>query len=442
MRCEPLVRDDDSLQRREFIPSGPLHRTPYRRPNISLQTIMTKQKRPSPAKSLASMAPEDDAVTQKLVELALDLQSLDEYAKVPDELKKKHGELRKLIRKCLHQDKDASLREALDCAREEDESSWEILRTNVEELSETVIFRRDQGPDLEVNTFVIPMFVHSDGGLRGDQCFQDEEAFELLRASLQEGGLESPDASVVLVAHAYHLDEIAHIGYSQLSAMVHEAFDSMTRKKTKEAPAIARSMSGWPENRFAPEDRAVELRFLLGFALKTLDDPFYKVPEKEAAADRYFEARALRFRQWAQKYASLVKRCLVTDGRDIDIDFLYQDLFHSGKATAVGELDMLQMMSDLQLALQERGIAPAASHAVMGTLDIDDDMLLRVNLYAEADGSLLASSDKPVSHARALQVEADDVHDALQTLGVKSVALAKRFEADGKPVDARPYVMR
>jgi hypothetical protein len=385
------------------------------------------------------MEPDDDVVAWKLVELALDLQSLDEYAKVPDELKKKHGELRKLIRKCLHQNRESSLREALDCTGEEDKISCEFLRANVEELSGAVIFRREQGPDLEVNAFVIPMFVHTDGGLHSDQCFQDEEAFDLLRASLQEGGLEGPDASVVLVAHAYHLDEIDRIGYSQLGEMVHEAFDSMTRKKTKDAPAIARSMSGWPESHFAPDDRAVELRFLLGFSLKSLDDPFYTVPEKEAAADRYFEGRALRFRQWAQQYAPLVKRCLVTKGRNIDIDFLYQDLFHGGKATAVGELDMLQMMSDLQLALQEHGVAPAASNAVMGPVDIDDDMLLRVNLYAEADGGLLASSDKPIGHARAFQVEADDVHDALHTLGVKSVALAKRFDTDGKPVEARLY---
>lgn len=403
---------------------------------------MTKQKRPSPAKSHAPADPDDDAVARKLVELALDLQSLDEYAKVPDELKKKHGELRKIIRKCLHQNREASLREALDFTGEENEISCEFLRANIEELSGTVIFKREHGPDLEVNAFVIPMFVHTDGGLRSDQCFQDEEAFDLLRASLQEGGLEGPHASVVLVAHAYHLEEIDRIDYGQLSEMVHEAFDSMTRKKTKDAPAIARSMSGWPENSFAPEDRAVELRFLLGFALKSLDDPFYKVPEKEAAADRYFEARALRFRQWAQQYAPLVKRCLVTDGRNIDIDFLYQDLFHDGKATAVAELDMLQMMSDLQLALQEHGVAPAASNAVVGPVDIDDDMLLRVNLYAEADGGLLASSDKPASQARAFQVEADDVRDALQTLGVKSVALAKRFDADGKPVDARPFIVR
>jgi hypothetical protein len=310
---------------------------------------------------------------------------------------------------------------------------------NVEELSENVIFRRDQGPDLEINAFVIPLFVRTLGGLRSEQCFQDEEAFELLRASLQEGELESRQARVVLVSHAYHLEEIERIGYSQLGAMVHEAFETMTRKKAVAAPAIARSMSGWPEIRFAPEDRAVELRFLLGFALKALDDPFYQVPEKEAAADRYFEARAQRFQRWTQQAVSLVKRCLVTDGREADIDFLYQDLFHGGKATAIGEYRMLQMLSELQQSLEEQGIAPESSKAVVGPAEADDEMLLRVNLYAEADGRLLAASEKPIGRGRALQAEAEDVCDALRTLGMKSLALAAKFDPDGQPVEVRPH---
>lgn len=410
-------------------------------------TLMKKQKRPGPAKSTMPAedadAATDNAVAQSLVELALDLKTLNEYASVPDELKKKNSDFRRIVNKCLHQKKDATLDEALEHTMDEDDNAHDFLRATLEELSENVIFRREDGPDLEVNAFLIPMFVHTLGGLHIEQCFQDEEAFELLRKSLQEGELESPRASVVLVSHAYHLDEIDRIGYSQLSEMVHEAFASMTRKKAVAAPAIARSMSGWPENSFAPDDRAVELRFLLGFALKALDDPFYKVPEKEAAADRYFEARAQRFRQWSQQVAPLMKRCLVTDDRnlenEVEVDFLYQDLFHGGKATALREYNMLQMMSDLHQTLQEHGLAPEACKAVIGPTDIDDEMVLHVNLYAEADGSLLASSDKPLGHTHDLQAEADDVHDALVTLGVKSLALAAKFDAEGQPVDVRPY---
>jgi Protein of unknown function (DUF2863) len=403
---------------------------------------MKKQKRPGPAKSIAQADGQDDAVAQNLVELALDLTELDEYASLPDELKKKKSDFQKIIKKCLQQKKDAVLAEALERSYEEDGNAYVFLQESLETLSETIMFRRDEGPDLEVNAFVIPLFAHTVGGLRAEQCFQDEEAFELLRGSFQEGELESRKASVVLVSHAYHLDEIDRIAYSQLSEMVREAFESMTRKKAPAAPAIARSMSGWPENHFAADDSAVELRFLLGFALKTMDDPFYRVPENEAAADRYFDARAERFRRWTQQVAPLVKRCLVTDGREIQIDFLYQDLFHGGKATGIAEYAMLQMMSELHQALQAAGVAPEETRAVVGPADDEDAMGLRVNLYAEADGALVASSDKPVGAARDLRTEADDVFDALATIGVKSLALAKKFDDEGQPVDARPYVLQ
>ncbi|WP_334186588.1 DUF2863 family protein [Noviherbaspirillum sp.] len=400
---------------------------------------MKKPKPSSPSKSAPAAELTDDAVAHNLVELAIDLKDLDAYATLPDDLKKKKSDFDKLIRKCLRQKKDGALNEALERTYEEDGYAFDLLKANLEELSGTIVIRREEEPALEVNAFVVPMFVHTVGGLRIEQCFQDEEAFERLRDSFQKGELESKKANVVLVSHAFHLNEIDRIGYSQLNEMVQEAYDSVARRKATAAPAIARSMSGWPANEFAPDDSAVELRFLLGFAIKTLEDPFYKVPEKEAAADRYFDTGAARFRQWAADNAPLVKRCLVTDGREVEIDFLYQDLFHGGRATALSEYYMLQMMSELHQALGESGISPDATKAIIGPTDIDDGMVLRVNLYAEADGALIVSSDKPIAVARDLQAEADDVHDALATLGVKSLSLAMRFDTDGQPVDVRPY---
>lgn len=404
--------------------------------------MMKKRNQPGPAKSATAPEVQDDATIRTLVALTLDLTGLDDYETLPEDLKKKQADFQKTIRKCLHQKKDGVLAEALESAWEENSDAHTILKESIEEASEIVVFRRDEGPELEVNAFVIPLFAHSAGGLRAEQCFQDEEAFELLRKSFQEGQLESPRAKVALVSHAYHPEEIDRIGYSQLNAMVGEAFETMTRKKAPAAPAIARSMSGWPESGFAPDDSAVELRFLLGFALKTLDDPFYRIPENEAAADRYFEARAERFREWSRQVAPLVKRCLATDGRDIEIDFLYQDLFHGGKETGMAEQAMLQMMSELQHALQASGVAPAATHAILGPAETGDGEVLRVNLYGSADGALIASSDKPIGAARDLQAEADDIHDALATLGVASLALAIRFDANGQPVDMRPYDKR
>jgi hypothetical protein len=400
---------------------------------------MKKSKRPVSKKSVDSPENQEEALTQNLYGLALDLSTRKESASKPGELKAKTDEFQKLIRKCLYQKKDNALYEALELAQEEDNDACRLLKDSIEEASEIIVFRRDDGHDLEVNAFVVPLFAHISGGLHGEQCFQDEEAFDLLRESFQEAQLESRDATVVLLGHAYHIDEMDRISYSRLNEMVREAFDSMTRKKAAAAPEIARSVSGWPESHFAPEDMAVELRFLLGFALKRLDDPFYQAPKNEAAADRYFEARATRFQQWAQQVVPLVKRCLVTDGRSIDIDFLYQDLFHGGKERGIAEYYTLQMMAELHHDLQLHGTLPENTRAIIGPTDIGGEMALRVNLYAEADGALVASSDKPIGIVRDLRSEADDAYDALMTIGVKSLALAMKFDDDGQAVDVRPY---
>lgn len=402
---------------------------------------MQKSKRPSPGKPAASQEEQDDALTQNLVELAIELAESDDSASMADALKQKKYDFQRIIKKCLQQKKDDILHEAIERTQDEDSDAYQVLKDSVGEASEVVVFRRDDGRDLEVNAFVIPLFTHAKGGLRAEQCFQDEEAYDLLSKSFKEAQLESQDATVVLVSHAYHLDEIDRISYSRLNEMVREAFDAMTRKKSAAAgaPAIGRSMSGWPENHFEPDDLAVELRFLVGFALKTMDDPFYQVPKDEATADRYFEKRAARFQQWTQQVAPLVKRCLATDGSDIDIDFLYQDLFHGGKERGIAEYYMLQMMSELHQDLHEHDTSPEITRAIIGPTDIAGELVLRVNLYAEADGTLVASSDKPIGVVRDLQIEADDVYDALMTIGVKSLALAMKFDADGQAVDVRPY---
>ncbi|HJV76721.1 MAG TPA: DUF2863 family protein [Noviherbaspirillum sp.] len=399
---------------------------------------MQKNKRPAPKKSAPSPEELEEALTQSLVDLAIGLIKHSGKPSASDAVKEKRNTLEKNIRKCLYQKKDDVLYEALERTLDEDTDAYLLLKESIEEASGVIVSRRDDGRELEVNAFLIPLFAHTKGGLHIEQCFQDEEAFELLRKSFQELQLESRDAKLVLVSHAYHLDEIDRISYSQLNEMVHEALESMTRKKAA-AVAISRSISGWPENHFAPEDQAVELRFLLGFALKTMDDPFYRVPAGEAAADRYFEARAKRFQHWTQQAAPLVKRCLVTDGSEIEIDFLYQDLFHGGKERGITEYDTLQMMSDLHHGLQLHGILPANTHAIIGPMEADGEMVLRVNLYAKTDGTLLASSEKQMDAAVELQREADDVYDALTTIGVKSLALAMKFDADGVAIDVRPY---
>lgn len=381
----------------------------------------------------------DEILADRLVSLALDLREADIYAVLPDALQKAQAELRRTIRKCLQQQREPALDEALERTFEEDADAYRVLRADVEELSGTILFRRDDEPDLEVNAFVVPLFVHTTGGLHSGQCFQDEQAFTQLRESFQQGGLESRKANVVLVSHAYHLDEIERIGFCHLNEMVREAYDAMTRKKAASADAIARSLRGWPPSQFAPDDSAMELRFLLGFTLKAMDDPFYQVPEKEAAADRYFEARAERFRKWSQEVVPLLHRCLVTDGREVQIDFLYQDLFHGGKEAAVRELEMLRLLSEVRLALETHGIAPADAKAIAGPTEADDGAVVRVSLHAQANDAAFGNVDKLLSRTETVESAIEDIMDGLAAAGMRDLHIARQFDTDGAPTAVRPY---
>lgn len=408
---------------------------------------MKKSKSSTGGKSETAAAEPDEVLAGRMLNLALDLRESDAYTVLPDALQKVRADLRKAIRKCLQQQREAALDEALERCFEEDTEAHRVLRDNVEEMSGTLLLRRmdgqNSGPDMEVNAFVVPLFVHTTGGLHSEQCFQDVEAFEQLRDSFKEGELESRKANVVLVSHAYHLDELERIGYCQLSDMVHEASEAMTRKKATAAEAIARSMSGWPPSDFASDDSTMELRFLLGFALKTLDDPFYQIPEKEAAADRYFEARAERFRKWSQQVTRLLRRCLVTDGREVEIDFLYQDLFHGGKEAALRELDMLVMLSDVQQVLEARGIQAGDAAAVIGPMETDEDeAVMRISLHAAVNDAPIGAVDKTLGRTETLENAIDDIADGLATAGVTNIQIARRFDAQGAPSGMRRYSPR
>ncbi|HEY5799917.1 MAG TPA: DUF2863 family protein [Burkholderiaceae bacterium] len=373
----------------------------------------------------------DDALTLQLAEQAV---ALAQQAKgklgVTPEVERGFPHL---IKKALLGKKDEVLYDAIERARDADLAGSLLLRDAVEEASEVVIIRRDDGSVHEINAFVIPLFVHSVGGLRLERTFQDQQAFEELTASFVKAGLESPDARVVLVSHAFHVDEIDRITYSHLNEMTRDAGAALLGKKSAPVAALERSMAGWPQSYFEPADTALELRFLLGFACKRADDPFYAVPASEAKADAYFAAREERFRDWTQQYGPIVQRVL---GGGTEIDFLYQDLFHGGKERGIAEYYTLQLMSELNLDLQEHAIDAADTSAVIAPSDSGGEVVLQVNLYAQ-DGSLVASSEKPFGASGSLQAEVEDMRDALSVLGVASFAQALRFDAAGNPVEPR-----
>jgi hypothetical protein len=396
---------------------------------------MPKNKRPVPRATKPSVD-DDDALAQRMAELALVL-SEQEHAEPDDEaaIIPQQDELNKLLRNALRKKNDDLLYGAIEHARDTDVGAYQLLRSQTEEAAATVVLRKEGGPAMEVNAFAIPLFVHSDGGLRLAEGFQDGDAFGALVDSIKSAGLESPDAKVVLISHAFDAEEAARISYSQLGDMARDAAAVMSERKLVAAPALEASITGWAPTSFAAGDKAVELRFLVGFAYKREDDPFYAVPDDEAAADAWFEQRVARYRAWTETAAPLVKRCLSATPEALDLYFLYQDLFFGAREQGMAELAMLQMMGTLSSALDGAG---AGAQAVIGPADVADTMVLRVNLMA-ADGALLASSDKPLDLAADLQDEVDDIADALATLGVTNLAVALRFDAAGQAVEATPY---
>jgi len=404
---------------------------------------MKKLVRSTPGKSAPKAgAPAElpeELLADRLVALAVDLRDADVYKTLPDDLRRARAELRRTVNRCLQKRSEAALSEALERCWDEDAGAWRTLNATVEELAGTIIVRRPDDSELEVNAFAIPLFVHSRGGLDAAQCFRDGEAFDALRASIVSGGLESPDAGVVLVAHAYHADEFDRIGPVQLHAMVREAHEAMSKKKAAAAEAIAASMSGWPPSAFAAGDEAMELRFLLGFAQKSLDDPFYRIPEKEALADRYFEQRAQRFRRWSEDVTPLLKRCLATDGRVTAIDFLYQDLFHGARDAALRELEMLRLLTSVRALLDERGIDGGDARAIVGPLEAEDDEVMRIVLQMRAGDAPLGSVDRPLARSETVAGAVDDIADGLDSIGIGEIQVARQFDMEGMPLRVRPY---
>jgi hypothetical protein len=398
---------------------------------------MPKNKRPVPRKS--AVVPEEDAevMAQALADLALDIVEREDGD--ADDLRRKEDEFARLVRNALRKKNDEVLYGAIERAKYTDVGAWQYLRAHVEEAGATMMIRRDGKPTEEINAFLVPLFVHSTGGLKLAETFQDVQAFELLRASFQQAGLESADATVVLISHAYDLDEIDSISYSQLNDMLREVAATMSEKKMVDTPALSASISGWSGGSFEPTDDAMELRFLLGFARKRADDPFYLPPADEAGADAWFAARMDRYRQWTLEAAPLLQSCLARDPASLSINFLYQDLFYGAKEQGMAELAMLSMMSEINQALAQQQADPAAVSAIVAPADVDDQMVLRVNLYRDGGAGPLASTEKPFDLAADLQAEVDDVCDALGTIGIHAVSVALKFGKDGQPVDVRPY---
>jgi hypothetical protein len=407
------------------------------------------QRHPVPsAKSAARPAPkpveaDPDALAQNLVDLALEI-SERESLDAPTLAALQH-DLAVLIRRMLRRRHDDVLYGAIELARYTNAECCRVLRERVEEEAATLHVRADDkdGTDageLEIDAFMIPLFVHSTGGLVQDDVFRDDADFEALMDSFRQSGLASAATRIVLVRHLYDLDAVDRIHYSELQEMLREAFQAMRSRKLVATPAIEASMRPWIGGDYEPDDEAMELRFLFGFALKPADDPFYHVPASEAAADAYFEGRMARYRMWAGGVAPLLQRCLSRHPTDLELNFLYQDLFYGAKEQGVAELSMLATLAEVNQRVDEQKRPPDRIKAVVAPLDAGGTLVLRINLYPLHGGAPLATIDKPLDLAADLETELDDLCDALGTVGLDGVLLARGFDAAGEPEGAEPYL--
>lgn len=399
---------------------------------------MPKNKRPVPRKSNNTREPDVNAQAKELSELALDIAEHEELPGLGLDPEREEA-LRLAVRKAVRKKRDEVLYEAIEIARYTEPLACRILRGRIEEEAATWQFRRDEGIDYEIDAFLVPLFVRSVGGLNASEAFQDQEAFEQLVASFQLAGLDSSQSKVVLIQHAYDLAEIDHISFSTLHEMLREAAASLLDKKLQPAPTIEASIRGWTGAPVAPDETAMELRFLLGFSLKRADDPFYRVPDDEAGSDAYFARRMERYRDWTVTVTPLVRRCLSADPERVAVDFLYQDLFYGAKEQGVAELALLGLLSEVRRTLAAKDLEPDQVHVAVAPLDMGEHIVLRANLYALDGGVPWGSVEKPVDLAADLGAEVDELCDALLSIGLEGVSVASGFSADGHAEGAEPY---
>lgn len=390
-----------------------------------------------PAKAARPVEADPDELAQNLVDLALEITEREG----PDAatLTARQEELTVLVRRMLRRKHDDVLYGAIEVAKYTDPDCCRLLRERVEEEAATYHVRDDE-TELEIDAFMIPLFVHSTGGLVQEDVFRDDADFDALMDSFRQSGLASAATRIVLVRHLYDLDAVDRIRYSHLQEMLREAAQALRSRKLVATPAIEASMRPWIGGDYEPEDEAMELRFLLGFALKPADDPFYKVPSGEAASDAYFEGRMARYRMWAGSVSPLLQRCLSRHPAGIELNFLYQDLFYGAKEQGVGELSMLATLAEVNQKLEEQQRPPDRIKAVVAPLEANGEPVLRINLYPLDGGAPLATVDKPLDLAAHLEAELEDLCDALGTVGLDGVLLARSFDAAGEPEDAEPYL--
>ena len=159
----------------------PNNKRPAKGPSSQPNRGLTKPAKP--AKAAKPVEADPDELAQNLVDLALEITERDG----PDAaaLAARQEELSVLVRRMLRRKHDDVLYGAIEVAKYTDPDCCRLLRERVEEEAATYHVRGDDEMELEIDAFMIPLFVHSTGGLVQEDVFHDDADFEALMDSFR-----------------------------------------------------------------------------------------------------------------------------------------------------------------------------------------------------------------------------------------------------------------
>ena len=403
-----------------------------------LKSAMPKNKKPVRRQPPPPAPDRTDELVEDMAVLALEVAEQEETDPVATAAKQ--DELQKMVRNALRKKQDEVLYGAIEHARFDDVDAYVLLRNQVEEAAASIVLRAEGKPADEIDAFLVPVFVNSKGGLKRAEAFQDAAGFELLRASFQEAQLESASATVVLISHLYDVDEIDRISYCELNEMLREVAATMGDKKLSATPALSGSIAAEPTEENAGDEEVTELRFLLGFVRRRLDDPAYAIPLDEAGMNAWFDARMEKYRQWTLVADALLRACVASDPSRLSLNFLYQNQFFAAKRQAMAEGNMLSLMAEIGAALADHQLDPEQAAAVVGPAALEHEVALRVAIYRNGDAAPLQSVDLPFDLGEDLQAGVDELCEILHNMGMGPLSTTERFSADGQPGALQAWV--
>src|SRR5438094_7120111 len=134
---------------------------------------MPKNKKPVRRQPPPPAPDRTDELVEDMAVLALEVAEQEESD--PAAIAAKQDELQKMVRNALRKKQDEVLYGAIEHARFDDVDAFTLLREQIEEAAASIVLRAEGKPAEEIDAFLVPLFVHSKGGLRPDAVFADAD---------------------------------------------------------------------------------------------------------------------------------------------------------------------------------------------------------------------------------------------------------------------------